>query len=135
VNITSFVLNMRKKSKHNKIVNLIYHYSTAILLQSYIPPEATLPDDVIFPHGLRMIFFSCDSVIGHNCIIYQNVTIGSRENGAPSIGNNCIIGAGAILIGKIKIGDNCKIGAGCVVSIDIPDNSTVVMPHPRILIN
>lgn len=54
--------------------------------------------------------------------------------GAPQIGNNVFIGAGAKLIGKIKIGNNVKIGAGCVVVTDIPDNATVVMHKPRIII-
>lgn len=45
---------------------------------------------------------------------------------APIIGNNCLIGAGAIIVGGIKIGDNVKIGAGAVVSTDISDGCTVV---------
>lgn len=28
-----------------------------------------------------------------------------------------------------------KIGAGCVVAIDVPDNATVVMDTPRIIIH
>lgn len=91
------------------------------------------------PHGFSGIFISKKAVIGKNCTIYQQVTIGSNEDkasshyGAPKIGNNVLIGAGAKIIGNIKIGDNVKVGSGCVVSEDIPDNSTVVMPHPRII--
>lgn len=53
--------------------------------------------------------------------------------GAPKIGNNVLIGAGAIIIGKIEIGNDVKIGAGCIVTTDIPDNATVVMEKPRII--
>ena len=42
------------------------------------------------------------------------------------IGNNCMIGAGAVILGNIVIGDNVKIGANAVVLKDIPDNCTVV---------
>lgn len=70
----------------------------------------------------------------------QHVTIGSnfinkKENGgAPIIGDNVFIGAGAKIIGKIKIGNNVNIGAGCIVVTDIPDNVTVVMNKPRIIL-
>lgn len=45
-----------------------------------------------------------------------------------------MIGAGAKIIGKVKIGSNVKIGANCIVVEDIPDNATVVMHKPRIII-
>ena len=45
-----------------------------------------------------------------------------------------MIGTGANIIGGITIGNNVKIGAGCIVTTDIPDNATVVMDHPRIII-
>ena len=45
------------------------------------------------------------------------------------------IGAGAKIIGSITIGDNVKVGAGCIVVMDVPDNATVVMHKPRIIIN
>lgn len=45
-----------------------------------------------------------------------------------------MIGAGAKIIGAVTIGDNVKIGAGCVIAMDIPDNATVVMQAPRVII-
>lgn len=66
--------------------------------------------------------------------IYHQVTIGEGNSGAPIIGDNAIIGAGAKIVGKIEIGSNVKIGANCIVFKDIPDNSTVVMKAPRIII-
>lgn len=50
------------------------------------------------------------------------------------MGNNCVIGAGAMLLGEITIGDNVKIGANCVVDCDIVDNATVVSQKPRIIL-
>jgi serine acetyltransferase len=44
------------------------------------------------------------------------------------------VGAGSVIVGNISIGNNSKIGAGAIVYIDIPDNSTVVMEKPRILV-
>ena len=53
------------------------------------------------------------------------------KSGAPVIGDNVYIGAGAKIIGGVRIGNNVRIGAGCVVVEDVPDNCTVVMPKPR----
>ncbi len=92
-----------------------------------------------FPHGLCGIFISQEAAIGKNATILQQVTIGSntisdsKGLGAPTIGDNVYIGAGAKIIGNVHIGDNCMIGANCVVVEDVPDNSTVVLHKPRII--
>lgn len=46
-----------------------------------------------------------------------------------------MIGAGAKILPNCKIGSQVKIGANCVVVEDIPDNATVVMPKPRVILN
>ena len=50
----------------------------------------------------------------------------SKGFGSPTIGNNCLIGAGAKIIGNVKIGNNCRIGANAVVTTDLPDNSVCI---------
>ena len=87
------------------------------------------------PHGIKGIFISDYAVIGSGAVIYQGVTIGKNgENcDAPIIGDNVFVGAGAVIIGKIRIGNNVKIGANCVVFFDVPDNCTVVLEHPRVI--
>lgn len=80
------------------------------------------------PHHLNGIIVSHKAIIGRNCTIFHQVTIGSngKDDSAPIIGDNVVIGAGAKIIGGIKIGNNVKIGANAVVSKNIPDNSTVI---------
>ena len=51
---------------------------------------------------------------------------GVKGRYGPNIGRNCIIGAGAVILGDITIGDNVKIGANAVVLKDVPANCTVV---------
>lgn len=89
------------------------------------------------PHGLNGIIVHHHAIIGSNCKIYQQVTIGDdgKEEGAPHIGDNVIIGTGAKIIGKINIGNNVVIGAGAIVVTDIPNNSIVVGPKASISIN
>jgi serine O-acetyltransferase len=69
-------------------------------------------------------------VIGDNVTIHQNVTLGAKSNGesyvSPTIGNNVMIGAGAVILGNVNIGNNVWIGANAVVLSDVPDYCTVV---------
>lgn len=99
----------------------------------YIGPGAVIEGVPSLPHGLHGIFISRYAVVGANCRIYQNVTIGEVNFEAPTIGSGCLIGAGAVIVGDVKIGDNVRIGAGVVVSSDVPDNCTVVSQPPRVL--
>jgi serine O-acetyltransferase len=66
--------------------------------------------------------------------ISQQVTIGASNGGSPTIGDNVYIGPGAKIFGKIRIGNNVRIGANCVVFCDVPDNSTIVLEKPRIIL-
>ena len=63
----------------------------------------------------------------------SSVTIGEVGGKAPRIGDGCLIGAGAVLVGDIRVGCRVKIGAGAVVSADVPDGCTVVSQPARIL--
>ena len=49
------------------------------------------------------------------------------------MGDNCVIGAGAMLLGEITIGNNVKIGANCVVTFNVPDDAIVVGAKPRLI--
>lgn len=85
-----------------------------------------------FPHGMKSIFISGGASIGRNCVVFQQVTIGSntlpdsKGGGAPVIGDNCYIGAGAKIIGNVKVGNNVRIAANAVVYLDVPDNCVVL---------
>lgn len=66
--------------------------------------------------------------IGKNCRINADVVIGTQlgtRDLTPVIGDNCFIGPGAKIFGKINIGDNVAIGANAVVNKDVPSNVTV----------
>lgn len=69
-----------------------------------------------------------------NCFLSHQVTIGRNRGGAPVIGDNVYIGPGAKIFGAIHIGNNVRIGANCVVFEDVPDNATVVLPKPGVII-
>lgn len=85
--------------------------------------------------------------IGDNVMFGPNVTVATaghpilpalREKGyqynAPvTIGKNCWLGAGVIVVPGVTIGENCVIGAGSVVTKDVPANSVAVGNPCRVI--
>ena len=108
-------------------------YRSARRHGGYLGAGAKIAGEPSLPHGLHGVYISRYAVLGANCRIYQNVTIGEIGQQAPTIGDNCFIGAGAVVVGGIRIGNGVKIGAGAVVHTDVPDGSTVVSQPSRIL--
>lgn len=98
-------------------------------------PSTAVIKDVYFCHNGFGIVINPKARIGKGTVIQHRVTIGEIGDGVPCIGENCYIGAGAIVIGKITIGNNVKIGAGAVVITDIPSNSTAVGVPARVVSN
>ena len=99
-----------------------------ILTGIELPCEAAIGKNFIIDH-FGGIVVSGYAKLGDNCRIRNGVVIGLKnveEIGAPVIGNNVDIGAGAKVLGKITIGHNVLIGANAVVISDVPDNSIAV---------
>jgi len=80
--------------------------------RSQVQDNATLHTDPGFP-----------MVIGANCVIGHNVIL----HGC-TIGDNSLIGMGAILLNGARIGKNSLVGAGALVTEgkEFPDNSLIV---------
>ncbi|MDO6639187.1 serine O-acetyltransferase [Shewanella sp. 5_MG-2023] len=114
---------LKKRFFLSKIVRVIIR----ILFSAEIPPSCLLGKNIQIKHGGLGVVLHDNLVVGEDCVIYQNVTIGGREkSGTPKIGNNVYIGAGACILGNVKIGNNVKIGANSVVIKDVSDGETVV---------
>ena len=69
-------------------------------------------------------------IVGRSCSIGH----GAMLHGC-SIGDDCLIGMGAIILDGARIGDNCIIGAGTLITRDkiIPNNSMVVGTPGRVI--
>lgn len=78
----------------------------------------------------RNITINCRAIIGDDCVIFKNATIGSvrsgKRAGVPIIGNKVVVGCNAFLCGGIRIGNDVLIAANSFVDFDVPDHSLVV---------
>lgn len=66
--------------------------------------------------------------MGENCTVLPSVLFGRRcpeANGEIVVGKNCYFGAGCTIVGPVTIGDNVIVGAGAVVTKDVQSNSVV----------
>ncbi len=76
-------------------------------------------------------------VIGKNCVLHQNVTIGQRvargDQRVPRIGDNVWIGPGAVITGPITVGNGVTISAGTVLSKDVPSGCLVAGNPGRVV--
>jgi serine O-acetyltransferase len=101
-----------------------------------IHPGARIGNGFFIDHGYGAVIGET-TVIGDNVTLYQGVTLGGngKERGKrhPTIGDNCVISAGAKVLGSFMIGENSKIGAGSVVLSEVPPNSTVVGVPGRVV--
>lgn len=125
----------RERTTNRLLVKILTFFCNRLAHRhgGYVGNGAILAGIPSLPHGLHGVYISRYARIGIGCRIYQNVTIGEVNLAAPHIGDHCLIGAGAVIVGGIRIGSNVKIGAGTVVTTDVPDNCTVVSQPPRIL--
>jgi serine O-acetyltransferase len=102
-----------------------------------IHPGAKVGKGFFMDHGMGVVIGETTQ-IGDNCVLFHNVTLGGtgKHKGKrhPTIGNNVMIGTGAILLGPIKVGNNVKIGANTFILMqDVPDNTTVAGTPGRIV--
>jgi len=102
-----------------------------------IHPGARIGRRLFIDHGMGNVIGETAEV-GDDVLMYHQVTLGGtnlqKVKRHPTIGNNVIIGMGAKIIGAVKVGDNCRIGANAVVNKDVPPNCTVVGVPGRIVI-
>ena len=103
---------------------------------SKVPDQARIGKGTKLGYGGIGVVIHSESVIGRNCSVGQQVTIGggnSRYPGVPVIGDNVHMHKGAIIYGGITVGDNAEIGANAVVNKPVPDNAVVAGVPAKII--
>lgn len=101
-----------------------------------IHPAAKIAPGVFIDHGSGVVIGETAEV-GTGTVLFQGCTLGGtgKETGKrhPTIGENCVISAGAKVLGNITVGDYAKVGAGAVVLKNVPPHATVVGVPARVV--
>ena len=100
-----------------------------------IHPGANIGRRFFIDHGMGVVIGKT-AEIGDDVLLYQGVVLGGttleKKKRHPTLGNNVVVGAGAIVLGAITVGDGARIAAGSVVVHDVPSGATVVGVPGRI---
>ena len=104
-------------------------YINRFLTGIEIHPGARIGKRFFIDHGSGVVIGET-SEIGDDVLMYQGVVLGGttlkKGKRHPTIGNDVVIGTGAVALGDITIGDGARIGSGSVVVKSVPPGATVV---------
>ena len=117
--------------KMNFIATLIFRYMR-LVYSCEIPYTCEIAPTGRFAHNALGVVINSSSVIGENCTIYQNVTIGNRNSSkGPILEEGVLVGANATILGNITIGKGSKIGGGAIIVKDVKPGSTMISAPAR----
>ena len=123
------------KHKLRFLGRLVSHISR-FLTGIEIHPGAVIGRRFFIDHGAGVVIGET-AEIGDDVTLYQGVVLGGttleRKKRHPTIGNQVIIGAAAVVLGPIEVGDGALIGANSVVIKPVPPGATVVGIPGRIV--
>ncbi len=120
-----------------KAIARLWAHLSRLLTGIEIHPGAQIGKNLFIDHGMGVVIGGT-AIIGDNVTLYQGVTLGGKGGSVcgkrhPTLSNDCIIGAGAQILGNITVGEGSKVGASAVVTKNIPDGCTAVGNPARLL--
>lgn len=106
-------------------IAILRHRFWSVVTGADIPLKCQIGGGLLMPHPNGIVIHP-DAIIGPNCLLFQQVTIGLNKGGVPAIGGHVDIGAGAKILGPISVGDHAVVGANAVVLCNVPARATAV---------
>jgi len=101
-----------------------------------IHPGAKIGRRFFIDHGAGVVIGET-AEIGDDVLMYQGVVLGGttleKKKRHPTVGNNVVIGAAAILLGPVTVGGGAQIGANSVVVKSVPPGAIVVGVPGRVV--
>ncbi|SKA89486.1 serine O-acetyltransferase [Thiothrix eikelboomii] len=139
--IYEFLINTNKP-RMVQLLTAFFFKRTSIKLGFSVGPNVFGPGVAIVHYGLLII--DPTTRIGKNCRIHMGVHIGgaaqfveagTEADFSPRIGDNVYIGPGAKIYGPVTIGNNCTIGANAVVTKSFDGEGLTLAGVPAKIIN
>jgi sugar O-acyltransferase (sialic acid O-acetyltransferase NeuD family) len=136
--------NKIRKDRYLRSKEMGYRLVNAISPTAVVSPECTIGENCIIGHfvvisdNVRIgsnVFISTactighDVVIGDHCLLSDGVSVG----GSVSIGSCAYLGMRSIIRNRVSIGNDCVIGAGALMLEDAEDGC-VYMGEPATLL-
>jgi serine O-acetyltransferase len=108
-------------------VLVLSHRFWSVVTGADIDLTCNLGGGLLLPHPNGVVIHP-NAMIGVNCLIHQQVTIGvSRQRaGLAIIEGHVDIGAGAKLLGPVRVGAHAIIGPNSVVVSDVQSRTSVI---------
>jgi len=126
----------------NWIWRPLYYLSRSILYRYSVKYGISIPYNTCIGPGLYIghyggIMVNSEVVIGRDCNINHEVTIGAkyggRNPGIPVVGDRVYLGPGCKVIGGIGLGNDVAVGANSVVVDSVPDFGVVAGVPARMI--
>lgn len=126
-----------------RLVTTVIHRALYVFVRNVygieLPVATELGRRVRISHQSGIVI-SGAAIIGDECDLRQNTTIGATMTGRtingrrkPTLGKGVVVGAGAVIVGGITIGDGARIGANAVVLSDVPAGATAFAQPARVM--
>lgn len=129
----SFIVGPFNRGKSLKLLRKAYEKQGVKFRGTigYIHPKAFIDNRGTIVLGENIVISTNAILLAHDFSSYVRKAANGNTppksvDGELIIGDNCFIGAGAIILPRTHIGNYCIIGAGSVVKGNIPDFSVVI---------
>jgi serine O-acetyltransferase len=123
------------KREHLTLARLVSHFNR-FFTGVEIHPGARIGRRFFIDHGAGVVIGET-AEIGDDVLMYQGAVLGGtsseRTKRHPTVGNEVVIGANAVILGNITLGDDVKVGSGSVVIEPVPAGATVIGVPGRIV--
>lgn len=103
-------------------------------------PGCVVGPGLVLPHP-QGIVIGLGARIGNNCTVLQHVTMGERysqgsrsDHSYPTVGDDVLLAAGAVLLGAITVGSGAIVAANAVVLENVPTGALAVGVPARVVI-
>jgi len=123
-------------AKLRRKIAVLRHRFWSAISGADIPLNSRIAGGLLIPHPSGIVIHP-DVEIGPNCLIFQQVTLGTRHttSGVPTVGGHVDIGAGGKILGPVTVGEHARVGANAVVLTDIPAGAAAIGIPARILLD
>lgn len=128
---------LRKREYHTNAGHKLRALYFRIRLSQYQSRYALHIPCNVCAKGLRImhlgpILINGNAAVGENCCLHINTGIvaGGTNDEAPVLGNNVVVGIGAVILGGVHIADYTAIGANAVVNKDVCEENIAVAGIP-----